>query len=127
MIRFFIIFLLITLVWADGTVKVTVDSRKINEGDSVTLTVTATNIKDDPEVRIPKMQGLKVVNGPNKSSSTNVQFINGKMTKNSTVTLTWILIPVNKRVTKLKNLDGIRFDAGSFLSFFQPDTTSHPS
>ena len=71
MIRFFIICLLITLVWADRTVKVTVDRQKINEGDSVTLTITATNIKDDLEVKIPKMQGLKVVNGPNKSSSTN--------------------------------------------------------
>ena len=94
MIRFFIICLLTTFVWAEGTIKVNVDRRKINEGDSVILTVTATNIKGDPDVSLPKMKDFKVVSGPNQSSSTNVQFVNGKMTKNSTVTLTWTLIPV---------------------------------
>ena len=83
-----------TFVWAEGTVKVDVDRRKINAGDSITLTVTATNINDDPDVNLPKMEDFKVVSGPNQSSSTNVQFINGKMTKSSTVTLIWTLIPV---------------------------------
>ena len=92
--RFFIICLLATFVWAEGTVKVNVDRRKINEGDSVTLTVLATNINDDPDINLPKMEDFKVVSGPNQSSSTNIQFVNGKMTKNSTVTLTWTLIPV---------------------------------
>ena len=94
MIRFFIICLLATFVWAEGTVKVNVDRRKINEGDSITLTVTATNIIDDPDVSLPEMKDFKIVSGPNQSSSTNVQFVNGKMTKSSTVTLTWTLIPV---------------------------------
>ena len=92
--RFFITCLLATFVWAEGTVKVDVDRRKINAGDSITLTVTATNINDDPDVNLPKMEDFKVVSGPNQSSSTNVQFINGKMTKSSTVTLIWTLIPV---------------------------------
>ena len=82
-----------TLIWAEGTVDVTVDRRRINEGDSITLTVTAKNVQNDPDVSLPKMQDFKVVSGPNKSSSTNVQFINGKMKKSSTVMLTWILIP----------------------------------
>ena len=94
MIRFFITCLLVTFVWAEGTVKVNVDRRKINEGDSVTLTVTATNINDDPDVNLPIMEDFKVVSGPSQSSSTNVQFINGKMTKNSTLTYTWTLIPI---------------------------------
>ena len=82
-----------TLIWAEGTVDVTVDRRRINEGDSITLTVTAKNVQNDPDVSLPKMKDIKVVSGPNQSSSTNVQFINGKMKKNSTVMLTWILIP----------------------------------
>ena len=94
MIRFFITCLLATFVWAEGTVKVNVDRRKINEGDSITLTVTATNINNDPEVNLPKMKNIRVVSGPNQSSSTNYQYINGKMTKSSTVILTWTLIPV---------------------------------
>ena len=94
MSRFFIICLLTTFLLAEGTVKVNVDRRKINEGDSVILMVTATNIKGDPDVGLPKMKDFKVVSGPNQSSSTNVQFVNGKMTKSSTVTLIWTLIPV---------------------------------
>ena len=83
-----------SFIWADGTVNVTVDRHKINEGDSITLTVTAINVQNDPDVNLPKMQDFKIVSGPNQSSSTNVQFMNGKMTKSSTVTLTWTLIPL---------------------------------
>ena len=86
--------LMATLIWAEGTVNVTVDRRRINEGDSITLTVTAKNVQKDPDMGLPKMQDFKVVSGPNQSSSTNVQFINGKMTKSSTVILTWTLIPI---------------------------------
>ena len=70
-----------------------VDRRKINEGDSITLTITAKNVKSDPDVQLPNLQDFKIVSGPNQSSSTNVQFVNGKMTKSSTTTLAWILIP----------------------------------
>ena len=82
-----------SLILAEGTVNVTVDQRRVNEGDSITLTVSAKNVQNDPDVSLPKMQDFKVVSGPNQSSSTNVQFINGKMNKNSTITLIWTLIP----------------------------------
>ena len=104
-----------TLIWAEGTVNVTVDRRRINEGDSITLTVTAKNVQNDPDVSLPKMQDFKVVSGPNRSSSTNVQFINGKMTKNSTITLTWTLIPIK---TGQVTIPAIKIQAGkkSFTS-----------
>ena len=78
------ILLIATCLWAEGSVNVTVDRHRIDEGDSMALTVTAKNVSSDPDVILPKIPDFKVVSGPNQSSSTNVQFINGKMTKNAT-------------------------------------------
>ena len=83
-----IILLIATCLWAEGSVNVTVDRRRIDEGDSITLTVTAKNVSSDPDVALPIIPNFKVVSGPNQSRSTNVQFINGKMTKSATSTLT---------------------------------------
>ena len=92
--RILIMCLIVSLVWAEGTVEVTVDRSRINEGDSITLTVTAINVPNDPDVSLPKMQDFIIASGPNQSSATNVQFMNGKMTKSSTITLEWTLIPI---------------------------------
>ena len=91
--RIVIIIFIATCLWAEGSVNVTVDRRRIDEGDSITLTVTAKNLSGNPDIVLPKIPDFKVVSGPNQSSSTNVQFINGKMTKSSTTTFTWTLIP----------------------------------
>ena len=81
-------------MWAEASLNVTVDQRRIDEGDSIILTVIANNVSGDPDVVLPIIADFKVVGSPNQSSSTNVQFINGKMTKSSTVMLTWALIPI---------------------------------
>ena len=89
-----IIFLFLTnMLWSEGSVDITVDRRRINEGDSISLTITATDMSGSPNVILPSIPDFKVVSGPNQSSSTNVQFVNGKMTKNATTILTWTLIP----------------------------------
>ena len=93
MIRAFILGIMSTIIWADDLVNVTVDRSDIIEGDSITLTITGSNVKSDPEVQLPDMPDFKVVSGPNQSSSTNVQILNGKMTKSSTTTLSWSIIP----------------------------------
>ena len=54
-------------MWAEGSVNVTVDHRRINEGDSITLTVTAKNVNRDPDVTLPKIPDFKIVSGPNQS------------------------------------------------------------
>ena len=96
-----IIFIMATCLWAEGSVNVTVDRRRINEGDSIILTVTAKNVNRDPDVTLPIIPDFKIVSGPNQSSSTNVQFINGKMTKSATTTLTWTLIPTKAGQLKI--------------------------
>ena len=59
--RVIIICLLFTLIWAEGTVNVTVDRHRINEGDSIILTVSAKNLNSDPDVRLPNLQNFKIV------------------------------------------------------------------
>jgi len=104
-----------TFIWANESVNVTVDRQDIVEGESITLTVTTNNVKSDPELQLSEMPDFKVVSGPNQSSSTNVQVINGKMTKNSTITLSWNLIP--KRTGQL-TIPAMKIQAGkkSYLS-----------
>ena len=77
----FIILLLLTSLWAETSVNVTVDHHQIDEGDSIELTVTANNFNSGPDVILPNIPDFRIISGPNQSSSTNVQFINGKMTK----------------------------------------------
>jgi len=114
-IRAFIFSLMATLIWADESVNVTVDRHDIIEGESITLTITTNNVKSDPELRLPEMPDFKIMSGPNQSSSTNVQFINGKMTKNSTITLSWNLLP--KRTGQL-TIPAMKIQVGkkSYLS-----------
>ena len=102
--RTVIITLIATCLWAEGSVNVTVDRRRIIAGDSITLTVTAKNISGDPNMVLPKIANFKVISGPNQSSSTNVQFSNGKMSKNTTTTLTWTLIPTKTGQLKIPSL-----------------------
>ena len=45
--RSIIIILLATCLLAEGSVNVTVDRQRINEGDSITLTITAKNVSGD--------------------------------------------------------------------------------
>ena len=74
------------------------------------LTVTSENSDSAPNIDLPNMNDFKVVTGPNQSTSTSYQFINGKMSGGTTVTTTWTLVP--KRTGKLTipsimiNIDG---------------------
>lgn len=90
--RFLYIFLLANLIFA-GNMTVDVDSRRINEGDSVTLTVRSENSKNAPQVVLPNFIDFTVVSGPNQSSSSNYSILNGKLESSSTYILEWVLIP----------------------------------
>ena len=113
--RFIFILFMINLLWSEGSVDVTVDRRRINEGDSITLSVIAKNFKGVPDVTLSSLSDFKVVNGPNQSSSTNVQFINGNMAKSKTVTLTWTLIPIKTGQLKIPVFT-IIIDGSTFTS-----------
>ena len=69
--RSVLIIVITSCLWAEELVNVTVDRREIDEGDSITLTVTTKNTSSDPNVILPKIPDFKVVSGPNQSSSTN--------------------------------------------------------
>ncbi len=85
--------LITTCLWAEASINVIVDHQQVDEGNSITLTISVKNLSSELDVELPEMPNFKVVSGPNKSSSTNVKFINGKMTKSATSTLTWTLMP----------------------------------
>ena len=87
--RILFVLFAISMLWAEGSVDVTVDRRRINEGESITLSVVAKNFNGKPDVALSSFSDFKILNGPNQSSSTNVQFINGNMEKSKTVTLSW--------------------------------------
>ena len=86
--------LALNFLWAESSIDVTVDRRRINEGDSINLSVVVKDYNETPNIELPVLSDFKIVGGPNQSNSTNVQFVNGKMTKSSIVTLNWTLIPV---------------------------------
>ncbi len=101
--RLFSLILLSTLFCANVTVNV--DRNQINEGDSVTLTVMAQNTDDAPIVDLPSLADFKIISGPSQSSSSNYQFINGKMSSSSTYTLTWMLLPLKVGRLKIPQFD----------------------
>ena len=93
-----------------ANVSVNVDRNQINEGDSVTLTVMAQNTEDAPVVELPTLADFKIISGPSQSSSSNYQFVNGKMSSSTTYTLTWMLLPLKTGRLKIPqfeiNIDG---------------------
>ena len=91
--KILLIFITIVHLFSMNNVKVTVDKKKINEGDSITLLISCNNLDIEPNVDLSNLNDFKIISGPNTSSSTNVKFINGKMERNSLIEYSWILIP----------------------------------
>ncbi len=94
MVRKIIFLIAITIAWPQNLIEVNIDKTKINEGDTFNLIVTSKNESQDLDIRLPKMDRFKIISGPNISSSTSIQIVNGKMTKMSTKTYTWVLLPL---------------------------------
>ena len=108
-IRFIIITFLLTISLAKEAVMLTVDNQQITEGESINLTLTIDDIKGEPEIDFSKMIDFKIVTGPLQSSSTNVQFVNGNMTRSSTTKYSWSIMP--NRIGKLK-IPSLQIDIG---------------
>ena len=106
----FFIFLLGSII-AQPRVIVNVEPRTIVEGDSFTLTVKIENGDEMPRVDTSPLRDYRVVSGP--SQSTNMQWINGKMSSNHS--LTWIIIPKKKGKLELPSLK-IRVGKQTFQS-----------
>ena len=92
--RLFVLTLFLTFIWSEETVNVEVDRKKINEGDTIVLSISVYNFLKEPNIILPKMKSFKILSGPSKSSSTNVQVINGRMKKTSTLVFEWTLLPL---------------------------------
>ena len=93
------IILLFNFIWSQAKVDVSVDRNRMYEGESITLTVSVEN-GESPEVNMSVITDFKISSGP--SSSTNMQWINGKMS--STHSLSWTLVPKKKGKLRIPSL-----------------------
>lgn len=93
------LFLIIGILSAQTNVDVSVDRNRIYEGESITLNVTVKN-GDSPEVNLSSVKNFKITSGP--STSTNMQWINGKMS--TTHSLSWTLFPTRKGTLQIPSL-----------------------
>ncbi len=90
------IFILFAIGFTQIQIKVNAEPKTIYEGDAFTLTVSVENGGEMPNVDLSVLREFRVASGP--SQSTNMQWINGKMT--SSYSLSWTLIP--KKVGNLR-------------------------
>ena len=61
---------------------------EVNEQFRLSYTI---NTQDVDDFNLPELNAFEVDMGPSRSSQSSVQIINGKMTKNSSITYTYIL------------------------------------
>ncbi len=67
---------------ADVTIKAEVDRSEVPEGGRFTYSVTITGSTDFDKVKLPQFLEFDVISGP--SSSTQIELINGKMSRSGT-------------------------------------------
>ena len=79
---------LIGLIYTQN-ISVDVDKYQIYQGESINYTVTVKNGKE-PTINISEIKDFRIISGP--SSSTQMQWINGKMS--SSYSLSWEILPL---------------------------------
>ena len=99
--RLLSIFILVAFSFGQIQVKVNAEPRTIYEGESFSLTVSAENGGEMPSVDLSDLRDFRIVSGP--SQSTNMQWINGKMSSN--YSLSWTLIPKKKGNSNIPTLN----------------------
>ena len=107
----FLFVAMLGVMFAQPRVVVSIDPRTMVEGDSFTLTVKLENGNDMPSVDTSPLRDYRIVSGP--SQSTNMQWINGKMS--STHSLSWTMIPKKTGKQEFPSLN-IRVDKQTFQS-----------
>ena len=85
-------------------ISVDVDKYEIYEGESINYTITVKN-GQEPIIDINNIKDFRVISGPN--SSTQMQWINGKMS--SSYSLSWQLMPISTGNLKIPSFN-IKFD-----------------
>lgn len=103
--------LLFGVLFSQPRVVVSIEPRTMVEGDSFTLTVKLENGDEMPSVNTSLLRDYRIVTGP--SQSTNMQWINGKMS--STHSLSWTMIPKKKGQQEFPSIN-IRVGKQTFQS-----------
>ena len=106
----FLLMIIVGCIWSQSGIDVTVDRNRIYKGESINLTISVEN-GESPEVNLSTIKDFIISSEP--STSTNIQWINGKMS--TTHSLTRTLKPKRKGKLHIPSLK-VKIDEKSFQS-----------
>jgi len=100
----------VTAFAADVKIEASVDRTEVSVGGRFTYSLTITGSTDFDKVKLPKFTGFDVVSGP--SSSTQIELVNGKMSRSGTHSYVLrakklgdrVIIPAIYKVSKRKSI-----------------------
>ena len=98
---FFYISIFLSLLFSIPEYSLDVDRKNIFIGESVRLTLSIFDSDEEPEISDLNFSDWEIVSGPNRSSSSNISWINGKMEKSSTNTIVWSLVSLKTNPQKV--------------------------
>ena len=92
--NFFYILIILPLVSLSQEITTLVDKNLVEVGEQFQISFSAND--EIKEFRAPSFNGLRIISGPNKSSSSSVQVINGDFTQSKTVSYNYYAIALNE-------------------------------
>ena len=92
--NFFYILIILPLVSLSQEITTLVDKNLVEVGEQFQISFSAND--EMKEFRAPSFNGLRIISGPNKSSSSSVQVINGDFTQSKTVSYNYYAIALNE-------------------------------
>ena len=92
--NFFYILIILPLVSLSQEITTLVDKNLVEVGEQFQISFSAND--EMKEFRAPSFNGLRIISGPNKSSSSSVQIINGDFTQSKTVSYNYYAIALNE-------------------------------
>jgi len=97
----FYISIFLSLLFSIPDYSLDVDRKNIFIGESIHLTLSIFDSDEDPEISNLNFSDWEVISGPNRSSSSNISWINGKMEKSSTNIIEWSLFSLKTNPQKV--------------------------
>ena len=127
-ILFFILISTVIGAWADGITFTANAPEVVVSGDQFRLSYTI-NSQKVRDFRAPSIQGFEVLMGPNRSTQSSTQIINGNVTSTSTITFTYILMADKEGTYKIPGAtivaDGNNYTSNSVeIKVLPPDQSS---
>ena len=88
------IYFMIPILSIGQTLTTTVNKNPVSVGEQFQVSFSADS--DIEEFKAPNFNGLRVLSGPNQSSSSSVQMINGKFSQSKTISYNYYMTALNE-------------------------------